>query len=103
MNFKDSMSVDAKTVDRLAELARLEFNDEEKKEIQGDLNRILKLIDKMSEVDTDGVEPLIYMNDEPASLREDIVKQEITQEEALKNAPDKDSDYIRVPKVLDKG
>ena len=99
---KDIMSVDAKTVDRLAELARLEFSDEEKKEIQGDLNRILELIDKMSEVDTDGVEPLIYMTDEVASLREDIVKQQITQEEALKNAPDKDSDYIRVPKVLDK-
>jgi len=96
------MSVDAKTVDRLAELARLDFNEEEKKEIQGDLNRILGLIDKMSEVNTEGVEPLIYMTDEVASLREDVVKQEITQEEALKNAPDKDSDYIRVPKVLDK-
>jgi len=96
------MSVDAKTVDRLADLARLEFNDQEKKEIQGDLNRILELIDKMSEVDTEGVEPLIYMTDEVASLREDVVKQQISQEEALKNAPDKDSDYIRVPKVLDK-
>ncbi len=96
------MSVDLKTVDRLAELARLEFKDEERKEIQGDLNRILELIDKLSEVDTEGVEPLIYMTDEVARLRDDIMKQEITQDEALKNAPDKDSDYIRVPKVLDK-
>lgn len=96
------MSVDLNTVDRLAELARLEFNEDEREEIQGDLNRILKLIDKLSEVNTDGVEPLIYMTDEVARLREDVQKQVITQEEALKNAPDKDSDYIRVPKVLDK-
>ena len=96
------MSVDLKTVDRLAELARLEFKDDERKEIQGDLNRILELIDKMSEVDTEGVEPLIYMTDEVARLRDDIMKLDISQDEALKNAPDKDSDYIRVPKVLDK-
>lgn len=96
------MSVDLKTVDRIANLARLEFTDEEKKDIQGDLNKILALVDKLSEVDTEGVEPLIYMLDEEARLREDVVEQKTTQEEALKNAPDKDSDYIRVPKVLDR-
>lgn len=96
------MSVDAKTVDRLAELARLEFNAEEKDEIIKDLNNILSLIDKLNEINTEGVEPLIYMTDEETPLRKDEVKQEIGQKEALKNAPDKDSDYIRVPKVLDK-
>lgn len=95
------MSIDKATVDRLAVLARLEFNEEEKQEISQDLNKILGLVDKLSEVDTEGVEPLIYLNDEVARLRDDIVKQEITQEEALQNAPDKDSDYIRVPKVIE--
>lgn len=96
------MSVDSKTVDRIANLARLEFTDEEKQELVTDLNNILKLVDKLGEVDTEGVEPLIYMLDEEARLRDDVVKQDISQDEALKNSPDKDSDYIRVPKVLDR-
>jgi len=96
------MSVDSKTVERIAHLARLEFSQEEKEEIVNDLNKILGLVDKLSEVDTEDVEPLIYMLEEKARLREDVMKQETSQEEALKNAPDKDSDYIRVPKVLDR-
>ena len=96
------MSVDSKTVDRIAHLARLEFSDQEKQELIEDLNNILKLVDKLGEVDTEDVEPLIYMLDEKARLREDVVIQETTQDEALKNSPDKDSDYIRVPKVLDR-
>ncbi len=96
------MSVDSKTVDRIADLARLEFSEVEKKEIVKDLNNILALIEKLNEVDTEGVEPLIYMLEEEARMREDEMKQDISQEDALKNAPDKDSDYIRVPKVLDR-
>lgn len=96
------MNIDSNTVDRLANLARLEFTTEEKTEIVKDLNNILALVDKLSEVDTEGVEPLIYMLDEKARLREDVMHQDIGQEEALKNAPDKDSDYIRVPKVLER-
>ena len=96
------MSVDSKTVERIAHLARLEFSQEEKEEIVNDLNKILGLVDKLSEVDTEEVEPLIYMLEEKARLREDVMKQATSQEEALKNAPDKDSDYIRVPKVLDR-
>lgn len=96
------MSVDSKTFDRIAELARLEFNEEDKAAITEDLNKILDLIDKLSEVDTSEIEPLIYLNDESDQLREDEVKQDLEQADALKNAPDKDSDYIRVPKVLDR-
>ena len=94
------MSVDNKTVDRIAELARLEFNEEEKKNITKDLNRILDFVEKLSEVDTEGVAPLVYMLEEETEMRKDEVKQEITQKEALKNAPDKDTDFIRTPKVL---
>ena len=56
----------------------------------------------INEVNTDGVEPLIHMNNEINVLREDIVKETITQEQALKNAPQKDSDYFKIPKVLNK-
>jgi aspartyl-tRNA(Asn)/glutamyl-tRNA(Gln) amidotransferase subunit C len=96
------MSVDRKTVDRIAELSRLEFNESEKIEINDDMNKMLAFVDKLSEVNTEGVEPLIYMLDEQTPLRKDVVKQEITQEDALKNAPLKDSDFIKVPKVIER-
>jgi aspartyl-tRNA(Asn)/glutamyl-tRNA(Gln) amidotransferase subunit C len=59
-------------------------------------------MDKLSEIDTENVEPLIFMSDEVNVLREDVAEETITQAEALKNAPKKDSDYFRIPKVLDK-
>ncbi|KAA3650268.1 MAG: Asp-tRNA(Asn)/Glu-tRNA(Gln) amidotransferase subunit GatC [Bacteroidetes bacterium] len=96
------MGVDRKTVDRIAELARLEFNEAEKEEITNDMNKMLDFVDKLSEVNTDGVEPLVYMLDESTPLRPDVVKQEISQKEALKNAPQKDSDFIKVPKVIER-
>ena len=94
------MKIDRTTVDKLAELAKLEFNDSEKEEIIKDLDRILTLIEKLNELDTSTIEPLVYMNSETNNLREDVVKQDITQKDALKNAPKKDSDYIKVPKVI---
>jgi aspartyl-tRNA(Asn)/glutamyl-tRNA(Gln) amidotransferase subunit C len=93
--------IDIKMVDEIAHLARLEFNDEAKGEIVNDMNRMLAFVDKLNEIDTDNVEPLIYMSEERNVLREDEVKQTITQDEALKNAPKKDSDYFKVPKVID--
>lgn len=96
------MGVDRKSVDRIAELARLEFNETDKVEITNDMNKMLDFIDKLSEINTDGVEPLIYMLDESIPLRPDVVKQEISQKEALKNAPQKDSDFIKVPKVIER-
>lgn len=94
--------VTEETINKLAELAKLEFDENSKAQIQKDLNKMLSFVDKLNELDTDGLEPLIYMNNEQIILREDEVKSEITQAEALSNAPQKDSDYIKVPKVLDK-
>ncbi len=90
------------TVDKLATLSRLEFNGKEKEEIINDLNRMLDFVSKLNEVDTTNVEPLIYMNDSTNVLREDEVKQILSQKEALSNAPKKDSDYFKVPKVVEK-
>ncbi len=90
------------TVQRIAELAKLKFSAEEEDKILSDLNRMLEFVDKLNELDTEGVEPLIYMTDERNVLREDKLVERISHEEALKNAPQKDSDFIRVPKVLDK-
>lgn len=96
------MEIDNKTVDRIATLAKLQFDDNKKEEIKNDLNRMLAFVNKINEVNTDGVEPLVHMNNEINVLREDVVKVTITQEEALKNAPQKDSDYFKIPKVLKK-
>lgn len=87
-------------MDKLAHLARLEFSDEEKKRMEGDMEKILRFIDKISELDLEGVEPQVYMTESHSFTREDAVKQNITKEDALKNAPDKDTDYFRVPKVM---
>lgn len=93
--------IDIKTVDEVAHLARLEFNDAAKAEILNDMNRMLAFVDKLSELDTENVAPLIYMTDEKNILREDSPEITLTQKEALKNAPKKDSDYFKAPKVID--
>lgn len=99
---KNKVVVDDATVEKLAELSRLEFNNESREEIKKDLTRILGFIDKLDELDTENVNPLVFMSDEVNVLREDDAKVTVTQKEALKNAPQKDSDYFKVPKVLSK-
>lgn len=94
------MNIDQETVDRIAHLARLELSDAEKQETIKDMNRILTFMDKLNEVDTSAVEPLVYMNTDVNVLREDVVKQEITHEEALLNAPEKDENFFHVAKVI---
>lgn len=96
------MKVTEEIVDHIAHLARLEFSGERKVAIQNDLERIIQFMDKLQEVDTENVEPLIFMTKEMGHLREDIPLNTLTQDEVLKNAPKKDSDYFRIPKVLDK-
>lgn len=97
------MNITKETVSQLAELCKLEFNEQEKGQIAGDLEKIVGFIEKIKELDVEGVEPLIYMSEEENVLRADEVVQTLGLEDALKNAPKKDSDYIRVPKVLEKG
>ncbi|HOZ86610.1 MAG: Asp-tRNA(Asn)/Glu-tRNA(Gln) amidotransferase subunit GatC [Bacteroidota bacterium] len=93
--------IDLTTVDEIAHLARLEFSSEAKTEILNDMNRMLGFIDKLNELDTQNVEPLIYMTDEKNVMRADNPEETLTQKEALKNAPKKDSDYFKAPKVIE--
>jgi aspartyl-tRNA(Asn)/glutamyl-tRNA(Gln) amidotransferase subunit C len=94
--------IDKDTVDRIAHLARLEFDSTEKEQLITNMNRMLTFVDKLNELNTDNVEPLIYMCDERNVLREDVVIESITQKEALLNAPKHDSDYFKVSKVVDR-
>jgi aspartyl-tRNA(Asn)/glutamyl-tRNA(Gln) amidotransferase subunit C len=96
------MKINDDLVQHIAHLARLEFQGEDLKAIKGDMENIISFMDKLSELDTDEVDPLIFMSDEVNVLREDVVEKTATSEQALKNAPKKDSDYFRIPKVLDK-
>ncbi|MBC5773841.1 Asp-tRNA(Asn)/Glu-tRNA(Gln) amidotransferase subunit GatC [Pontibacter sp. KCTC 32443] len=95
------MSTDIQTIRKLAHLARLEFNEEKEQEMLGDLNKILNWVDKLRELDTENIEPLTHMTAEVNVMREDVAQNTVTHEEALLNAPKKDSDYFRVPKVLE--
>ncbi|MCL4106797.1 UNVERIFIED_CONTAM: hypothetical protein GTU68_048241 [Idotea baltica] len=66
-----------------------------------DLGNILDMINKIQEVDTENVEPLMHINTDVNVLRDDIAQNEITNEEALRNAPSSSEPYISVPKVID--
>ncbi|MBX2985044.1 MAG: Asp-tRNA(Asn)/Glu-tRNA(Gln) amidotransferase subunit GatC [Bacteroidia bacterium] len=92
--------INEKEFDRLAELSKLEFSESEKQELMADLNKTVAFCETLNEVNTDGVEPLIYMTPNTNVVREDRIEGMISKEEALKNAPAKDSDFFRVTKVI---
>ncbi len=94
------MKVDNILIDQLANLSRLSFDSQSKKKMKSDLVKMLNFVRKLETVDTEKIEPLVYLSDERNVLRNDIVKNQIKQEEALSNAPEKDSDYFRIPKVI---
>lgn len=94
------MNIDRETVDKIAHLARLDLAENDKQEMIGDMNRILDFMAKLNEVDTSGVEPLVYMSNEVNVFREDVVKHDITTEEALENAPKHNDQYFMVAKVI---
>lgn len=96
------MKITDEIVDHIAHLARLEFKGDKKEAIRQDMENIISFMNKLSEVPTENVEPLIFMNTDYNHLREDIAEVTISQQEALMNAPKKDSDYFRIPKVLNK-
>jgi aspartyl-tRNA(Asn)/glutamyl-tRNA(Gln) amidotransferase subunit C len=95
------MSVSPDEVRRLARLARLEFSDEEITRLQRELSRVLDYVDKLNEADTSGVPPMSHVLDLTNVVREDRLEARIGRDEALRNAPDTDGTYFRVPKVID--
>jgi len=96
------MEVNDALVENLANLARLQFNEAEKEIIKHDLQRMIHFVDKLNELDTEGVAPLLHMTDNDNVLREDVVQGSISREEAVKNAPDTDGIFFKVPKVIRK-
>ena len=96
------MEVNDSLIDNLSNLARLEFNAAEKEEIKNDLQRMIHFVEKLGELDTTGVEPLLHMSPETNVLREDILQGSVSREDALSTAPATDGAYFKVPKVIRK-
>jgi aspartyl-tRNA(Asn)/glutamyl-tRNA(Gln) amidotransferase subunit C len=96
------MEVNRETVDKLARLSRLYFSENEKEIIRTDLEKMIRFVDKLSELDTEGLEPVLHMGTEMNTLREDRVQGSLSAEEALSNAPDRHGDFFTVPKVIRK-
>ncbi|MEK6552424.1 MAG: Asp-tRNA(Asn)/Glu-tRNA(Gln) amidotransferase subunit GatC [Bacteroidota bacterium] len=94
------MSVTKKDVEYIAELARLKFKEEELESFTHQLNEILSYVDKLNQLDTENIEPLSHPVENINVFRNDELKQSISTEEALKNAPDKTDEFFKVPKVI---
>ena len=98
----NNIKVDDKLIANLSRLAKLKFDEDSSERMKSDLKTILGFVDSLSKIDTEGIEPLVYMSEEVNVLRADEISNEVSQENALKNAPQKDSDYFKVPTVLKK-
>ena len=97
-----TMEVNDALVDKLANLARLQFNAAEKEGIKTDLQRMIQFVEKLNELDTTGIAPLLHMSEEVNILRDDEVKGSVNRTEGLKNAPVHDEQFFKVPKVIKK-
>jgi aspartyl-tRNA(Asn)/glutamyl-tRNA(Gln) amidotransferase subunit C len=96
------MEVTDALVDKLAHLARLEFNAADKEAIKNDLQRMVSFVEKLDELNLEGTEPLLHMSTNVNVLREDEEKGSVARVEALKNAPAHDDKFFKVPKVIKK-
>ena len=97
-----TMEVNEALVDKLANLARLQFDEQEKTQIRNDLQRMIRFVEKLNELDTTGIEPLLHMSEPVNRLREDEVKGSISRDQGLKNASFHDEKFFKVPKVIRK-
>jgi len=95
------MSVDTKTVRRIAKLARIRVTHGELPKLQGELNAILQWIEMLGEVDVSNVEPLTSIVDRKLDLRDDVVTDGGRPDDVVANAPVQDDHFYVVPKVVE--
>ena len=96
------MKIDKNLINKISNLAKLEFDGDALKQIQEDMYKMLKYVEKIQELNTDNIKPLITTIENSSELRDDIPKNELNKEIVLKNAPSKNSDYFKVPKFIKK-
>jgi aspartyl-tRNA(Asn)/glutamyl-tRNA(Gln) amidotransferase subunit C len=95
------MKIDDELISRLEKLARLQLSPEEKQALKKDFGNILEMVEKLQELEVDGIEPLVYLNEAVNRPRADEVAHQVDRMAALRNAPDQDGNSFRVPKVID--
>lgn len=96
------MQVDKKLVSHLAHLSRLNVAPEKMDKLVADMQDLVGFVEKLNELNTDGTQPLMHMGDSVNVLRSDEVKGSMSRTEALKNAPDQNGEFFKVPKVINK-
>lgn len=96
------MEVNDALLDKLADLARLYIEPAEREGLKQDLQKMISFVEKLQELDTAGATPLLHMSETSDVLREDVVQGSVSRQEALRNAPDNDGVFFRVPKVIRK-
>jgi aspartyl-tRNA(Asn)/glutamyl-tRNA(Gln) amidotransferase subunit C len=94
------MEINNELIDHVSHLSRLEFDGNSKEVIKKDLINMIEFVDQLNTINTDNVEPLIFMSDAVNVLREDKSEITVSQKDALKNAGNHDSDYFKIAKVL---
>ena len=95
------MKITRDQVEHIAHLARLEFNEKEIEAFTRQMDNILTYFDKLQEVDTTAVEPTSHAIQVKNVFREDEVKKSIALDLSLKNAPEKEGNFFRVPKIIE--
>lgn len=96
------MKIDQQTVYKVADLARIEIKDTEVDALTVEMNKILTFMEKLNELDTTAVKPLVYMNEQANVWREDGAKNEISTAEALRNSAVHNESFFFVPKIIEK-
>ena len=96
------MIIDKQTISKVANLARIEIQENEVEALITDMNKILTFMEKLNELDTNGVDPLVYMNKDENVWREDVVDQKISVEDGLKNSAVHNDSFFFVPKIIEK-
>jgi len=95
------MSINETVILKLEKLAKLKLDQDEQDLLMKDINEILKMVDKLNELDTDGVKPLVYLNLDVSPLDEDESRDMLSQKDALSNAPKSRNGFFSVKKFLD--
>lgn len=95
------MKINIETVEHVANLARLYLSEEEKAEMTNTLSSILDYMDKLNELDTTDVPPTAHIIPLKNVFREDVVKESLPREEVLKNAPEKERGFFKVPRIIE--
>lgn len=95
------MTINVKDVEQVANLARLSFSDKEKEDFAEKLNAIVEYVEKLSEVNVEGVEPTYHVLPLLNVLREDETKPSMEREKVLKNAPEAQNGCFKVPKIME--